>query len=67
MLARFRRLLDHGDRKRLAALFLLQLRETQRGRHPGGTAADDQDVNFEGLSIHSAPYYGITTSSRRAR
>jgi hypothetical protein len=27
------------------------LREPQRGRHPGGPAADDEDVDFEGLAL----------------
>ena len=46
------RLLEHRDRQRLAALLLLQLRQPQRGRQPGGAAADDQDVDFEGLARH---------------
>ncbi len=36
----------HGDRERVAALRLLQLRQPQRGREPRGTSADDQDIDF---------------------
>ena len=50
MRAGLARLLEHGDRERLAAFLLLQLREPQRRRHPGGPAADDQHVDFEGLA-----------------
>ena len=46
------RLLEHGDRQRLAALRLLQLRQAQRRRQPGRAAADDQDVDVEGLAFH---------------
>ena len=53
MRADFARLLEHGDRQRLAALLFLELRQAQRGRHPGGAAADDQDVDFEGFTIHA--------------
>ena len=49
------RLLEHGNRERLAALLLLQLRQPQRGRHPGGAAADDQDVDFEGFTGKKLP------------
>ena len=55
------RLLEHGDGERLAALFLLELREPQRRRHPGGPAADDQDIDFEGLALGHA-----TCSVRRS-
>ena len=56
--ADFARLLEHGDRERLAALLLLELGEPQRSRHPGGAAADDQDVDFEGFSrVISVPQW----------
>ena len=51
MRADLARLLEHRDRERLAALLLLELRQPQRSRHPGGAAADDQDVDFEGFAI----------------
>ena len=31
---------------------LLQLRQAQRGRKPGGSTADDEDVNLERLARH---------------
>ena len=46
------RLLEHRDGQRLAALRLLQLREPQGRRQAGRTAADDEDVDFEGFSFH---------------
>ncbi len=46
MRADLARLLEHRDGERLAALLLLELRQTQRSRHPGGAAADDEDVDF---------------------
>ena len=67
MRAHFARLLEHGDRQRLAALLLLELRQAQRGRHPGGAAADDEDVYFEGFTFHAHSVSRITISSRWAR
>ena len=62
------RLLEDGNRERLAALLLLQLRQPQRGRHPGGAAADDQDVDFEGFAVHqlSASSFQLPARSFRA-
>ncbi len=45
----FARLLEHGDRQRIAAVRLLELRETKCGRQAGGAAADDQHIDFESL------------------
>jgi len=55
----FAGLLEQRDRQRLAALFLLQLRQPQRCRHPRRSAADDQDVDVEGLALirHSWTFY----------
>ena len=44
------RLLEHGNRERLSALGLLQLREPERRRHAGGPAAHDQDIDVELLA-----------------
>ena len=49
--ARLARLFQNGDGQRLAPLLFLELREPERGRHPGGPAADDQHVDFEGLAL----------------
>ena len=46
------RLLEQGNRQRLAAVGVLQVGETERGREAGGAAADDQHVNVEGLAFH---------------
>ncbi len=46
----FTRLLEHGDRERIAAARLLELRETKSGRQAGGATADDQHVDFESLA-----------------
>ena len=51
--AGFSRLLDHRDRKRIAALRFLELRQPQSRRQPRRAAADDQDVYFESLSFAS--------------
>ena len=56
------RLLEHGDRQRFAAVCLLQLRETKRGREAGGATADDQDIDFESL----APFVGSLRQRRDA-
>jgi hypothetical protein len=45
------RLLEDRDRERLAALRLLQLRQTKRGGQTGRAAADEEDVEVEGLAI----------------
>ena len=44
------RFLEDRDREPIAATLFLQLREPQRRGHPGGPAADDQDVDLEGLA-----------------
>ena len=46
------RLLEHRDRQRLAAALLLQLCQPQRRRHARRAAADDEDVDFEGFTLH---------------
>ena len=51
MRARLARLVEHGDRQRLAATVFLQLREPQRRGHAGRAAADDQDIEFERFTI----------------
>ena len=63
------RLLEHRDGERLAALFLLQLREPQRRRQPGGPAADDQHIDVESLAfvsryLFSSAIIAGTTSNR---
>ena len=63
--ARFARFLEDGDRERLAALLLLQLRQPQRRRHPGGAAADDQDVDFEGFALHRSFQFQLAQSQCR--
>jgi len=45
------RLLQDRNRERLASAFLLELAQSQRSRHPGGTAAYDQNVDVESLAI----------------
>ena len=56
MRADLARLLEHRDRKRLAALLLLELRQAKRSRHPGGPAADNQNVDVKSLAIwHISP------------
>jgi hypothetical protein len=65
--ARLARLLEDRNRERLAALFLLQLRETQRRAHAGGTAADDEDVDVEGFAVYDFSNSAIiagTTSNK---
>jgi hypothetical protein len=47
------RLLQDGDSDRFASPLLVQLRQSQSGRHPGRAAANDQRVNFEGLSVQT--------------
>ena len=49
--AGFARFFEDGDRQRLTAGRLLKLGQSQRGRQPGRTGTDDQDINFESLSI----------------
>jgi hypothetical protein len=49
------RLLEHGNGQRLAPAFLLELRQPERSRHPRRPAADNEDVNVEGLTSHSFP------------
>jgi hypothetical protein len=51
MLAGLRRFIDDRDRKRFAALLLLDLRETQCRGQPAGTTANDQYVYFECLAL----------------
>ena len=46
------RLLEHGNRRPAAAVLLLQLRQPQRRGHPGGAAADDEDVDVERFARH---------------
>ena len=48
------RLFEHRDGQRLAAPRLLELRQPQRRRQSGRTAANDEDVDFEGFSVHQA-------------
>ena len=38
-----------GERR--ASLFLLELRQPERSRHPGGPAADNEHVDFKGLAL----------------
>jgi hypothetical protein len=40
------RFLENRYRERLAAGGSLELRQSQRGRHSGRTAAHDQDIDF---------------------
>jgi hypothetical protein len=54
--AGFARFLEHRDRERLASFFFLQLCEPQRSRHPGGPAADNQHIDFQGLALAHATY-----------
>ena len=49
--ARLACLVEHRDRERVAAARLLQLRQPERGRHAGGAAADDEDVEVECFAI----------------
>ena len=49
------RLLEHRDRQGLAAPRALKLREPQRRRQSCRTAANDEDVDFEGFSVHPVP------------
>ncbi len=52
MRASLARLLEHGDRQRLAAVLFLQLREPKRRGQSRGAAADDQDVDVERFALH---------------
>ena len=49
--ARLARLLEHRNRQRLAARRFLELGEPKRCRHAGRSAADDEDIDFEGFAI----------------
>jgi hypothetical protein len=49
---RLARFFEDRNRQRLAAILLLQLRESQGRRHPGRSAADDEDVDLESLARH---------------
>src|SRR5688572_5727863 len=60
---RLARLLEDGNRQRLATLLLLDLREAKRRREPGRAAADDQNINFERLAIHGIADYPFSSSA----
>src|SRR6185295_16079003 len=45
------RLLEDGDRQRVAAFLLLELRQAKRRRESGWTPADDQDVDFQRFAV----------------
>jgi hypothetical protein len=40
------RFLENRYRERLAPSGFLELRQSERGRHSGRTAANDQDIDF---------------------
>src|SRR4029079_11973374 len=46
------RLLQQGKRQWFAAVGVLQVGETERGREAGRATTDDQDVNVQGLTFH---------------
>jgi hypothetical protein len=51
--ARLAGFLENRDRERLTALLFLKLRQAKRGGQAGGSAADDQDVDFERFTIQT--------------
>ena len=52
MRAGLARFFDDRNRQRLASLGFLQLREPQRRRQARRTAADDENIDFESLTLH---------------
>jgi hypothetical protein len=43
---------QHRNRERRATALLLELRQSERGRQAGRPTADNQDIDFEGVTRH---------------
>jgi hypothetical protein len=56
------RFLENRYRERLAAGGFLELRQSQRGRHSGRTAAHDQNVDFQCFARHYSQHNEPTAS-----